>query len=76
MKENNCLIARPYAKFFRANCSTLSQMTSPPKLSLESLNRAQSSRLPISLSWAFLNDSQPEEAILLGSPDVGVDRKS
>lgn len=76
MKENNYLTASPYAELFRAHCSTLSQMMTPPKISLESLNRVPSSGLPISLSWASLGDSQPEEAILLGSPEVGVDRKS
>lgn len=71
MKENNESTASSYPELFGANCSTLLQMVTPPKLSLEFLNRVQSSVLPISLSWAFLNDFQPEAAILLGSPEVG-----
>lgn len=59
MKENNELAASSYSPFLRANYSELLQKLTLPKLSL----------VP-----AFLNDSQPKKATLLGSPEVGVDR--
>lgn len=53
MKENNELTASSYSPFLRANYSELLQKLTLPKLSLGSLNKIQSSVLPIFLSRLF-----------------------